>query len=580
MKPVLGEQGAEISTPKLLQLPYAFSQAPLLTAEQFAKQCGVRGVTLIDGHLEALHRAGALVPLFRVGLSVGRPSRAIDMAGSRTPEVDRSTVVTELFAAAADGRVTDPAAEPYRRWPIKQHRMLWPSAASGFLWSPHQLLGLHVAERLLPEMRYSRDAVACRFALDRLTGQDLEVATAWRGLAIALTALEAKYLPRITQTVHHELDVWFRHDAEFDPVETMTWLGTTAQEARSQAEALSLSASWRDPFGPLYDIVRRCDSSIWDDLTGDARRSIDERLAAEMLFLWTDDLVTVRAASTFEEPPLTQVPLRHQRISSRDASLDAALSKAGISPFPSLVLALEGKTEMTLMPKVFDLLGIDHGTNRMLLVDLHGADADPSLLATHAMPKIGKQLAAAAGPFLMVDRPVARVLVAADPEGRYATEQDRAALRDRLIKLITEEVPEDFRADLLHPSAELVEVRTWPGLPFEFAHFSDRELATALRSAARLPCPWPYAELVRRVGLQRRCDPTPDLEDAWKGWRRSGLTKVKVAEALWPTLERRIRRAEAKGRISDVPILALAVRANELASMRRHGIGLRRESQQ
>lgn len=576
-KPVLGERCASISTLRLLRLPYPFSQAALLTATQFMKQSDVRGMPLIDGQLEALHRAGALVPFFRVGLFPGRDPEPIDLTGSRTAEIVHTTSASELFAAAADGRTADPAIEPYRPWPTKQHRSLWPFAASGFLWSPHQLLGLHVAEQLLPEMRYGRDAGARRFTLDRLTGRDLEVATAWRGLAVALTALDAKYLPRITHIVSHDFDAWLAHDAEFDPVETMTWLGTTAQEARSQAEALSLSAGWRDPFGPLYDIVRRCESSVWDDLKGDARRSIDERVAAEILSMWTDDLVTTGAAPAFTGPPLTQVPLRHQRITDRNSSLDAALSKAGISPFPSLVLALEGKTEMTLMPKVFDLLGIDHGTNRMLLVDLHGADADPSLLATHAMPQTGKQLGGDTGPYLMVDRPVARVLVAADPEGRYATEQDRADLRSRLIGLITEAVPEDFRADLLDPSAELVEIRTWAGLPFEFVHFSDRELASALRSAARLPCPWPYAELVRRIGLQRRCDPTPDLEDAWKGWRRSGLTKPKVAEALWPALERKIRRAEAKGRIPDVPILALALRANELASMRRHGIGLRRE---
>jgi hypothetical protein len=574
-RPALGERCASMSTLKLLKLPYPFSQAALLNAGQFMKQSGVRGVRLVDGQLEALHRAGALAPLFRVGLFPRRNREAVDLTGSRTAEVVHTTNASELFAAAATGRAADPAIEPYRPWPTKQYRSLWPSAASAFLWSPHQLLGLHVVERLLPKMRYSRDAGA-RFSVDRLTGGDLEVAAAWRGLAVALTALEAKYLPRITHVVHHDFDAWLAHDAEFDPVETMTWLGTTAQEARAQAEALSSSAAWRDPFGPLYDIVRRCDSSAWDALTGDARRSIDERVAAEMLSMWTDDLVTAGAAIAFEEPPLAQVPLRYQRITDRDSSLDAALSKAGISPFPSLVLALEGKTEMTLMPKVFDRLGIDHGINRMLLVDLHGADADPSLLATHAMPRTGKQLGSTSGPFLMVDRPIARVLIAVDPEGKYGTARQRERLQARLIELITDAVPEEFKADLLDPSAELVEIRTWPRYPFEFAHFTDRELASALRSAASSRCPWPNAELVRRIAVQRS-NQSPDVARAWRGWQGCGLSKPRVAEALWPVLAQKIRQAEAKERPTDVPILDLAIRANQLASMRRHGLALRSE---
>ena len=574
-KPALGERCASTSTRKLLKLPYPFSQAALLTAGQFMKQSEVRGVPLLAGQLEALHRAGALVPLFRVGLFPGRNREPIDLTGSRTAEVVHLTNASELFAAAADGRAADPAIEPYRPWPTKQYRSLWPSAASGFLWSPHQLLGLHIVERLLPRMRYSRDARA-RFSLDRLTGGDLEVAAAWRGLAVALTALEAKYLPRITHIVHHDFDAWLAHDAEFDPVETMTWLGTTAQEARSQADALSFSAAWRDPFGPLYDIVRRCDSSVWDALAGDARRSIDERVAAEMLSMWTDDLVTAGVAPALEKPSLAQVPLRHQRITDRDSSLDAALSKAGISPFPSLVLALEGKTEMNLVPRVLNLLGIHHGSDRIVLVDLHGTNTDPSLLATHAMPQTGKQLAGASESYLMVDRPIARVLIAVDPEGRYGTAQQRERLRDRLIELITDAVPKEFKADLLDPSAELVEIRTWPRFPFEFAHFTDRELASALRSAARSPCPWPYAELVRRISVQRSHS-SPNLSRAWRGWPGCGLSKPRVAEALWPCLERKIRRAEARERPSEVPILDLAIRANDLASMRRHGVALRKE---
>jgi hypothetical protein len=52
-------------------------------------------------------------------------------------------------------------------------------------------------------------------------------------------------------------------------------------------------------------------------------------------------------------------------------------------------------------------------------------------------------------------------------------------------------VPKDLRSDYYVNTrrARIVEIRTWGKLPFEFAHFTDAELADAILKAAQTPHP-------------------------------------------------------------------------------------------
>jgi hypothetical protein len=69
----------------------------------------------------------------------------VDVSGSLTAQGVHTTVTAELFRAAANGWVADPAAEGFAAWPRERRRALWPSVDSGYLYSRHQLLGLDVA---------------------------------------------------------------------------------------------------------------------------------------------------------------------------------------------------------------------------------------------------------------------------------------------------------------------------------------------------------------------------------------------------------------------------------------------------
>jgi hypothetical protein len=54
------------SSLELCDLPYSFTQLPLVSAETFASLARQRDVLLDPWRLEAVHQLGLLVPLFRV----------------------------------------------------------------------------------------------------------------------------------------------------------------------------------------------------------------------------------------------------------------------------------------------------------------------------------------------------------------------------------------------------------------------------------------------------------------------------------------------------------------------------------
>ena len=103
---------------------------------------------------------------------------------------------------------------------------------------------------------------------------------------------------------------------------------------------------------------------------------------------------------------------------------------------------------------------------------------------------------------------------------------------------------------------------SWGLLPWEFAHFSDAQLADSLITAAGKPHPAGRDQLVADI-YQRTKDPTPDIDDAW---RKSGVSKPELADVLWPILEARIERAISMGTLGP-PIMKAALRVYELANL-------------
>ncbi len=556
----------------LLDLPYPFSQLGLLTAAEFAELAGQRRslaahmfLPRVDaGVLEELHRCEVLIPLLRVDLKPGPGARKIDVSGSLTARHAHTTVPAELFRGAAEGRVRDPAAEQFTPWPTARSRTLWPSADSGYLYSRHQLLGLHAAMPFIAKLERQVTSGTAGWRLDEQSQPNpptREALASWRALAIALSALDTRYWPQITRLLYGDLAVWRAALEVPDPAGTADWLGMTPGVIEQQAISLRATASLGDDTGHFYELIRRAKSEAWDSLSGDAAIAMDYRLAADILDRCAEDL---NPGTGYAAEP--GVPLSQQGLSGRPGTLDAALTRLRLSPFPSLVVAVEGDTEYTIVPRVMDLLGIERNRNRIEVVDFGGVTKDLSLLARYAAaPALGRDY----GRGVVLDRPLTRFLVMTDAEKKYKTAGNRRYQRRLLLDSLTVNMPEDLRADYYSNTrrGRIVEIVTWGSLPFEFAHFTDTQLADAMMSAARTPYPGGRERLIHGLTMQRTRNAEPNVEKVF--WGGSGLSKLVLADALWPVLVKQIDAAIQRGN-EGPPVMRACLRAYEMVSISEH----------
>jgi hypothetical protein len=247
----------------------------------------------------------------------------------------------------------------------------------------------------------------------------------WRSLAITLAALDTYYWPRITHSLRHDLQVWRTALKAFDPAQMLTWLGLTLDQIGRQVVSLHTVASSRDDTGDFYELTRRAKADAWESLRGDAAAAMDYRLTADILARFAEEL-----NPDGDYPAAQYAPLSQQGLSARPESLDAALTHLRLSPFPDLVIGVEGETEYRLVPRVMDLLGIVWDRNHIEIVDFGGTTRDLALLARYAAePVLGRDL----GTGVALDRPLTRFLVMTDAENRYETSANRREQRKLLL---------------------------------------------------------------------------------------------------------------------------------------------------
>jgi uncharacterized membrane protein YheB (UPF0754 family) len=106
----------------------------------------------------------------------------------------------------------------------------------------------------------------------------------------------------------------------------------------------------------------------------------------------------------------------------------------------------------------------------------------------------------------------------------------------------------------------LVAIRTWTkrGESFEFAHFTDRELARAIDSLdrrERKPERERLVELVAQARAGRK-----NLKILLKGFG-----KIELAEELWPLLERKLDRALGQQTETRIPVVPILDEATQMA---------------
>lgn len=540
-----------------LPLPWVFTQRHPLDTGEFVRESERRGFDLDLSTLRELYRLGLLVPFVAIhDRKVGEP---IKVAGS---EPERAgTRLMELRMARDAGKVRDLAAGPFRpRLAFEragaQPRRWW----NGLLYSWHQLLML---PRLRPLLARRRHRHTGGRLLTKLPPPDIFVvgdAARFRHIAIAATALEARYLPVLDPEWIHlsnaDPDEWRAYRSGFDAVAVSKVLNYTAEKAREHAEFLLVRAHSMDPFGRSWgQLVRRAPRDAWKDLKDAALSAMDMRETAELLLLFYEDLAEHGVAEALPDLGSARAwhPL-HERLSYRRDSLDQDLTRLGISPHPRVVLAIEGDTEEIHVPKVWKALGYAVAPELVRILKLGGVDHDlKKVAALAAAPLVGQRVPGQ--DFWQLIKPPTQLLVAVDPEGKYF----RPGRVDKTRTDILNEIRGVLKAQGATTTDEelnyLVEIHTWEQSCYEFTHFSDEELADAIMAVHKTIDGLTRAELVNSIAASRKRH--KNVDEVWSQWSYK-VSKVKLAEALWPALERQIHAARTDD-TAPVPEIAEVV---------------------
>jgi hypothetical protein len=554
------------SSVDLLDLQFAFSQSELLDARGFARAAERRGQRLTPELLELCHRLRLLEPLF----AVRRDGRAIDRAARHGDPMahalaqDAWTSADQLRGAVAlGGRVFDPASGPfvaYDRLRRSARRLGYINTA--FVYSSYQLLAIPFLGTALASLTVERQDGRLRAAVHPQVVRALRAqATRTRDQVIALIALEAAYRPRATGTIrglwrveqHAAYEAWRAGQV---PDVTCKRLGVDGAWLAAQAQHLLWFPERKDPLGPWIDVVREGDPQQWDKLRGDALTAMEHRIAAEIFLGAYEHLVRDGLATQIEErTPQGWYRLPWGARLRRRGGLDRTLMRYGISPQPDLLLVVEGETERQLFPRVLQHFGIRTDADFIALFNSKGVDAKLESLVAFA---VGPRVELDDDPrYARLQRPVTQLLVAADPEGKLKTQGQRDKRRRAWCNRIVDAFEAPFRTERMRETVDnLLTLKTWDdeGSSFEFAHFDDSELVAAIRSV-RID-----GDRLDLAGLEADVAEARARRTGLKGVL-NGASKVKLADALWPTLE-----AKLSGPNGDsLPIVRIVDLATELA---------------
>jgi hypothetical protein len=445
--------------------------------------------------------------------------------------------------------------------------------SSEFLYSPYQSLQLTDLTPVIARMRAQRRG---RHTVYAVAPQELARSSTIRSLfatsdmLVGLTALENRYRPYIvghaTSRNFGTVEDWEQYVAAFDPVAMLAWLGWVPEQLLNYAGALLAVAHTVDPNRNVHDLIELWHPAARQRLRGTALLAVDYREAAEVFLRFYEDLVAHGMAAPLPMSPLGAPGPFDGRYRPDMTKRERILTDYGVSTRPLVVLVLEGQTEYEIMmPGTMELLGPPQWRSMIHLENAGTIDRDLSMLAAYVTaPALGEQLGDGV---LLLDRTATRFLVAVDPERAYADQAGRERKHSAWVRKICEALPPRCRN---HPAIEaqiarLVHIETWGTAAFEYAHFTDEQLAAAINQVlAESGTSGPVASVTpEQVGRWRAAN--ANIEKIVDKQLR--LSKVKLAEALWPHLEADLIARRDAGTLDQIPIARVALRAMELAQI-------------
>jgi hypothetical protein len=280
------------------------------------------------------------------------------------------------------------------------------------------------------------------------------------------------------------------------------------------------------------------------------------RLAGEILLRYYDRLIREGLASPLPDPPRTRTEydLRLKR-----RPLDSLLTAFGLSPHPQLVLIVEGLTELVLVPRAMEVLGVSTDEDFIAILDAEGVSTNLNALLAYLAPQPGGEREGTE--YFLPARPLTRFLIVFDPEGPAATEGQREKKRKNWVDRIMRAMPRELQTTTVREAMDtLVAIRTWNerGESFEYAHFSDEELAQAIDSLDTRERKPTYEDLVERLDVARA-----------ENWNLKKLLhgpgKADLASALWPVLERKMEVGLTQELGDEIPVVRVIYEAEAMA---------------
>lgn len=209
-------------------------------------------------------------------------------------------------------------------------------------------------------------------------------------------------------------------------------------------------------------------------------------------------------------------------------------------------------------------LGLPTDDDFIAVEDAGGADRDLSPLVAYAVaPRIIRERhAETTRSYVRLERPPTRLFVVFDAENKFATAGDRRERRDKWVSRVMQALPRELRTPIVAQQIRpFVTVTTWTrtSTSFEFAHFTDTEIVTA---AATLDCRKRQPTLEKRAEIVAKLRADRGNLDKMLG----PISKVALADVLWPVLEAKIERALVRGTERRVPIVRAVRHAYALAT--------------
>lgn len=208
-------------------------------------------------------------------------------------------------------------------------------------------------------------------------------------------------------------------------------------------------------------------------------------------------------------------------------------------------------------------LGLPTDDDFIAIEDAGGVDRDLSPLVAYAVaprivPESGDQ---SGGRYVRLQRPPTRLLVVFDAEGHFATAADRRERHELCVDRLMRTLPPELQTAVVRQQlGRLVTVTTWTrtGTSFEFAHFTDPEIAAASAQLDRRQRQPTYAKRLAVIAKIRAA--RGNLDELL-----GPISKVALADELWPVLEVKIERALERRTERRIPIVRVVDQAAALA---------------